>query len=113
MPPKMSSVASRTIGAVLRKKTRWFTEDGVPWDQIDPDAPTWRDIPVGPIKSAQLPGAIVSKESNYERPHEALEQEVPASAYRSSPRPMPSKLPPLEYPDRYEVRYVSANGGTR
>ena len=26
---------------------------------------------------------------------------------------MPSKLPPLEYPDRFEVRYVSANGGIR
>ena len=26
---------------------------------------------------------------------------------------MPSKLPPLEYTDRFEVRYVSANGGIR
>lgn len=26
---------------------------------------------------------------------------------------MPDKLPPLEYPDRFEVRYVSANGGIR
>jgi hypothetical protein len=26
---------------------------------------------------------------------------------------MPTKLPPLEYPDRFEVRYVSANGGIR
>ncbi len=26
---------------------------------------------------------------------------------------MPSKLPPLEYPDRFEVCYVSANGGIR
>jgi hypothetical protein len=25
----------------------------------------------------------------------------------------PTKLPPLEYPDRFEVRYVSANGGIR
>jgi hypothetical protein len=29
------------------------------------------------------------------------------------PREMPNKLPPLEYPDRFEVRYVSANGGIR
>ena len=28
-------------------------------------------------------------------------------------REMPNKLPPLEYPDRFEVRYVSANGGIR
>ena len=26
---------------------------------------------------------------------------------------MPSKLPPLVYPDRFEVRYVSANGDIR
>jgi hypothetical protein len=26
---------------------------------------------------------------------------------------MPDRLPPLEYPDRFEVRYVSANGGIR
>ena len=26
---------------------------------------------------------------------------------------MPDKLPPLQYPDRFEVRYVSANGGVR
>jgi len=26
---------------------------------------------------------------------------------------MPDRVPPLEYPDRFEVRYVSANGGIR
>jgi putative transposase len=26
---------------------------------------------------------------------------------------MPEKLPPFVYPDRFEVRYVSANGGMR
>jgi putative transposase len=26
---------------------------------------------------------------------------------------MPDRPPPLEYPDRFEVRYVSANGGIR
>lgn len=52
-------------------------------------------------------------EYNDERPHEALDQQTPASVYAPSPRPMPPKLPPLEYPDRFEVRYVSANGGIR
>jgi len=50
---------------------------------------------------------------NHERPHEALDQQTPASCYRPSSREMPSTLPPLEYPDRFEVRYVSANGGIR
>ena len=52
-------------------------------------------------------------EFNHERPHEALDQQTPGSVYRPSPREMPRKLPPLEYPDRFEVRYVSANGGIR
>ena len=53
------------------------------------------------------------EEFNHERPHEALDMHTPASCYEPSPREMPTKLPPLEYPDRFEVRYVSANGGIR
>ena len=53
------------------------------------------------------------EEFNHERPHEALDQQTPATCYHPSPRPMPDRLPPLEYPDRFEVRYVSANGGIR
>jgi transposase InsO family protein len=34
---------------------------------------------------------------NFERPHQALGQEVPASRYRPSSRPMPKKLPEPEY----------------
>jgi putative transposase len=37
----------------------------------------------------------------------------PASRYDPSPRQMPNSLPPLEYPDRFEVRSVRANGGIR
>ena len=53
------------------------------------------------------------KEFNSERPHEALDMQTPASLYEPSPRQMPNKLSALEYPDRFEVRYVSANGGIR
>jgi len=53
------------------------------------------------------------EEFNHERPHEALDMLTPAEIYIPSPREMPNKLPPLEYPDRFEVRYVSANGGIR
>jgi putative transposase len=50
---------------------------------------------------------------NYQRPHEALDRHTPASRDAPSPRQRPNRLPPLEYPDRFEVRYVSANGGIR
>ena len=53
------------------------------------------------------------EEFNHERLHEALDQQTPGTIYQASPREMPNKLPPLEYPDRFEVRYVSANGGIR
>jgi len=46
-------------------------------------------------------------------PNEALDLQPPVSVYAPSPREMPSTLPPLQYPDRFEVRYVSANGGIR
>jgi transposase InsO family protein len=52
-------------------------------------------------------------EFNKLRPHEALDLQTPATIYSPSPRPMPSKIPRIEYPDRFEVRSVSANGGIR
>jgi len=53
------------------------------------------------------------EEFNFERPHQALDMQTPASQYTASTRAMPDQLPPLEYPDRFEVRYVSGNGGIR
>jgi hypothetical protein len=50
---------------------------------------------------------------NGQRPHEALDLHTPASRDEPSPRQMPNRLPPLAYPDRFEVRYVRANGGIR
>ena len=37
-------------------------------------------------------------EYNDARPHEALDQETPASQYRPSARELPRRLAPLEYP---------------
>lgn len=45
---------------------------------------------------------------NLERPHEALSQDVPASRYRPSPRPMPAKLPVVEYDEGETLRIVDA-----
>lgn len=44
---------------------------------------------------------------NCERPHEALGQETPATRYRPSPRPMPKKLPRVEYDEGEVLRTVS------
>jgi transposase InsO family protein len=45
---------------------------------------------------------------NLDRPHEALGQEMPASRYRVSPRPMPNRLPVIEYDEHEIVRTVPA-----
>jgi putative transposase len=50
------------------------------------------------------------KEYNQERPHEALGQRPPARVFRTSPRPYPQSIPPVEYPSHYEVRKVSGPG---
>lgn len=47
---------------------------------------------------------------NLERPHDALELEVPASRYQPSPRPYPEVLPPIIYEPDDELRLVSARG---
>ena len=49
-------------------------------------------------------------EYNTERPHEALGDATPASYYAASPRPYPTRLPPLEYPGHWEVRRVASTG---
>lgn len=69
--------------------------------------------PAGNLAAQQRKFNRFRDEFNFERPHEALDQQTPASVYEYSPREMPNKIPPLEYPDRFEVRYVSANGGIR
>ena len=69
--------------------------------------------PAGSLPAQQRKFNRFVEEYNNERPHEALDKQTPASVYTPSTRDMPVKPPPLEYPDRFEVRYVSANGGIR
>jgi transposase InsO family protein len=43
---------------------------------------------------------------NFERPHEALDQQIPASRYRPSCRSMPNRLAAIEYDEHEIVRTV-------
>lgn len=47
---------------------------------------------------------------NCERPHEALDYQTPASRYVLSPRPMPRRIPELQYADGTQLRRVSRSG---
>ena len=50
------------------------------------------------------------REYNEERPHEALEQQTPASQYAPSPRPYPARMPVPEYDSCMQVRSVLPGG---
>lgn len=50
---------------------------------------------------------------NFERPHQALDQERPASRYVPSPRPYPEHPEPLVYPPHFEVRLVAQDSSIR
>lgn len=50
------------------------------------------------------------KEYNEERPHEALNQQTPASCYQPSAREYPERLPAIEYPANWQVRSVVDGG---
>jgi len=67
--------------------------------------------PAGSMTAQQRRFNRFRDEFNNERPHEALDLQTPASVYSPSPRPMPRKILPFVYPDRFEVRYVNASGG--
>lgn len=69
--------------------------------------------PSGSLAAQQVRFNRFRQEYNEERPHEALDQETPGSLYDRSARQFPRKLPDIEYPRHYELRYVSENGGIR
>jgi putative transposase len=119
--------ATPTLGR-LSKLSAWWVRLGIVPEFIEPGHPeqngrhermhrtlkaaTTRPA-AGSLAAQQRRFNLFREEFNHERPHEALDDATPAACYTPSPRPMPDRLPPLEYPDRFETRYVSANGGIR
>ena len=119
--------ATNTL-ARLSSLSAWWVRLGVMPELIEPGKPqqngrhermhrtlkaeTTRP-PAANCRAQQRKFNYFREEFNSQRPHEALDMQTPASLYQRSPREMPEKLPPLEYPDRFEVRYVSYNGGIR
>jgi hypothetical protein len=66
--------------------------------------------PAGSIRRQQKRFADFCLEYNVYRPHEALQMRIPCELYSSSPRPYPSRMPPIVYPDRMAVKRVQRHG---
>jgi transposase InsO family protein len=103
----------------------WWIRLGIVPERIDPGHPEQNGSheqfhrilkadtarpPAGTAAAQQRRFRSFCREYNHERPHEALHQTVPAQHYHASSRPLPQRLPPLEYPGHAEVRRVDQNG---
>jgi transposase InsO family protein len=119
--------AAHTLGR-LSQLSVWLLKLGIHPELIEPGKPqqngrhermhrTLKDETTKPpaknIQAQQRKFTAFQRIFNDERPHEALDMDLPTNLYTVSPRPMPSKLLSPEYPDRFERRLVSANGGIR
>jgi hypothetical protein len=116
--------ASKSLGGISHL-SKWWIRLGILPERIEPGKPqqngahermhrTLKESAICP------PGRTATHQQelfdrflqqyNDERPHEALGQKPPTSEYRTSPRPMPEKIPELEYPGHYKIDHVSSHG---
>ena len=119
--------ATNTLGR-LSSLSAWFVRVGITPELIEPGKPQQngshermhRDLkdattkpPSNSRRAQQMRFDFFREEYNNDRPHESLNQETPASLYKPSARPMPSKLSHFEYPPHFEKRLVSNDGAIR
>lgn len=106
----------------------WLLKLGVTRELIQPGKPsqngchermhkTLKDEATKPpsatLKAQQKRFDGFQSEFNHDRPHEGIGMKRPAELYAPSPRPFPERVPAPEYPEHFEVRRVSRNGGVR
>lgn len=119
--------ASTAIGRLSRLSV-WWIRLGIFPELIEPGRPAQNGRhermhktlkgettrpPAATLRGQQIRFNRFRQEYNHERPHEALDQETPASIYTASTREYPERLPKVEYPEHFEKRLVSRNGGFR
>ncbi|HUS17211.1 MAG TPA: integrase core domain-containing protein [Chloroflexia bacterium] len=112
----------------LTPLSAWWIKLGIVPERIEPGRPEQngrherlhrtlkRETAAPPAATPRAQQAAFDRfrrEYNAERPHEALGQRPPASAYSPSPRPFPERLREPEYPDADAVRRVRSSGEIR
>ena len=116
--------ASVGLGGLSRLSV-WWLRLGIGLERIEPGHPeqngrhermhrTLKEAVLRPprrsLAAQQQAFDAFQQEYNEERPHEALNQHVPASVYEPSRRDYPSRLAEPEYPGTWETRGVRSNG---
>lgn len=116
--------AGKTAGGLSRLAV-WWVRLGIIPERIQPGRPqqngrhermhrTLKDETLLPRASTMLAQQRrfnrFIREYNNDRPHEALGQQTPASAYSRSERKYPNVLPELEYPSYFELHKVTKSG---
>ena len=114
--------------ARLTRLSAWWIQLGIKPVYIDPASP-WQNgkhermhrelkadttkPPARNMQGQQLKFNHFVNEYNTYRPHEALNDDVPAKHYEKSPREYTETIKPYEYPDYYIIKRVSKNGAVR
>ena len=116
--------ATTTVGG-LSLLSIWWLKLGIRPERIKPGRPAQNgrhermhrtlkretaNPPKSTLKQQQLAFNRFRHEYNYDRPHESLQQQTPASVYETSPRTYPLVVPEMSYPDDMERRWVKAQG---
>jgi putative transposase len=119
--------ASNALGR-LSQLSVWFIRLGIIPELIEPASPQQNGKhenmhlvlkrqatrpPQANLRCQQRVLNTFRQDYNWVRPHEALSGALPSDLYRPSPRPYPRRLEPVSYPNHFEVRLVSRNGGIR
>jgi putative transposase len=119
--------ASRAPGGLSRVSMRWVKLGIVPerWRPASPQDNGRHERMHSTLKQATLrpPERTARRQQdafdrfqhdyNHERPHEALADRTPARCYTPSSRPMPRRVPDLEYGDDVVVRRISQQGSLK
>jgi hypothetical protein len=116
--------ASVGVGGLSRLSVAWL-KLGIKLERIDPGAPqqngrhermhrTLKDQTARPpaptVRAQQRRFDHFREHYNQERPHEALDQEPPASHYTASPRRYPDRVEESCYDADHAIRRVRSNG---
>lgn len=116
--------ASTALGGLSRLAV-WWIKLGILPERIEPGCPeqngrhermhrTLKEEAISPPRSSAVDQQVAfdrfRREYNQQRPHEGIDNRTPASIYTDSPRPYPSHLPEMAYPDHMVMRKVRPSG---